>query len=65
MGANVRTLREALGLSQEQLARKAKMQAPDVSRIESGQYGERGWGLMRVFRLARALKVEPARLFQS
>lgn len=59
LGRNVRQRREALGLSQEELAAASRLDAASISRIENGHGGERGVGLGRLARLAVALKVAP------
>jgi transcriptional regulator with XRE-family HTH domain len=56
LARNVREAREALGLSQEQLARAAKVTAADISRIEHAQQGARGIGLVKLGRIAAALR---------
>jgi transcriptional regulator with XRE-family HTH domain len=56
LARNVRDAREALGLSQEQLARAAKVTAADISRIEHAQQGARGIGLVKLGRIAAALR---------
>lgn len=65
LGTNVRKLREERGLSQVQLAKAARMQPSDVSRIENGLGGSRGIGLARIQRLARALKVSASQLLAA
>lgn len=61
-GARVRSLREARGLSQEQLAELAGMHRTYVSSLERGQ---RNVGLDNVIAIASALEVSPADLFQG
>jgi transcriptional regulator with XRE-family HTH domain len=62
LAKNVRKAREELELSQEELAGAAALTAADVSRIENAQGGERGVGLARIERLAKALRRRPADL---
>lgn len=55
-GAKVRTLRTALGLTQEQLAERAALHWTYVSGVERGV---RNPGLNIIGKLASALEVEP------
>lgn len=59
-GHRVRALRQACGLSQEQLAEQAGLHRTYVSSLERGQ---RNVGLDNIMALARALGVPPAYLF--
>ena len=59
-GANVRRWRKARGLSQEELADRAKLHPTYVSGIETGH---RNPTVKIIARLAEALEVEPAVLF--
>lgn len=59
LGAEVRERRQALGLSQRQLAERVGIKQPDVSVIESGQVVS---GMLMVARLALALGMQPSRL---
>lgn len=59
-GKRVRTLRERLGLSQEELADKAGIHRTYVGGVERG---ERNLGLKNVFRIAKALGVSVSELF--
>jgi transcriptional regulator with XRE-family HTH domain len=59
-GANVRRWRKARGLSQEELADRAKLHPTYVSGIETGH---RNPTVKIIARLAEALEVEPATLF--
>lgn len=59
-GQRVRQLRQAQGLSQEDLADKAGIHRTYISDVERGA---RNLGLDNVFALARALEVPPSRLF--
>lgn len=61
-GRRVRSIREAKGLSQEQLAELAQLHRTYVSSLERGH---RNVGLDNVFALAKALGVSPAELFQG
>lgn len=56
----VREVRERLGLSQVELARRARLAGPNLSAIEHGQ--RKAWPKARR-RLARALKVTEQELF--
>lgn len=58
LARKVRESREALQLSQEELARLAKLDPAAVSRIENAQAGSRGIGLARLERLAQALRFD-------
>ena len=59
-GKNLRRLREALGLSQEELAEKSEFDRSYVGGIERG---ERNPSISAIFRLASALSIEPYQLF--
>ena len=59
---NVRTLREAAKLSQEDLAEAAKIDRTYVSALERAKYSA---SLDTVERIARALSVPPERLIAS
>ncbi len=61
-GARVRLARERLGVSQEELAGLAGMHRTYVGGIERG---ERNVGLLNIIRIARALAVSPADLFEE
>ena len=58
--ANVERLREARGMTQEQLGWAAGMHQTVVARVESG---ERQPTLRTIFKLAAGLDVPPAELF--
>lgn len=62
LAENVRRQRMSLGLSQEQVAKRAEVHPSEVSRIERGVREPR---LDTIVRLARALDVEPARLLDG
>lgn len=59
VGENVRRLRHARGLTQEQLAFEAKIDLTYVGGIERGR---RNPSLLVLIRIASALSVEPATL---
>jgi transcriptional regulator with XRE-family HTH domain len=59
-GERIRQLREARGLSQEQLAHLAGLSRPVVGFIERA---ERDTGVSHVWALATALHVQPHELF--
>ena len=61
-GQLVRRLREAAGLSQEDFAARAGVHRTYIGGIERG---ERNPTLTTIYRLARALRVSPARLFEE
>jgi transcriptional regulator with XRE-family HTH domain len=61
-GLRVRSLRKQRGLSQERLAELADLHFTYVSSVERGK---RNISLINIVRLARALKVSPALLFQD
>ena len=58
-GENVRQRRDAMGLSQEDLAFAAKLHRTAITHIERGN---RASTLVTVEKLAKALKVQPADL---
>lgn len=62
VGANVRQLRKAKGLSQEALAHEAGMSMRYLAGLERG---EENPSLLFLVKLSEALGVEPARLFDS
>lgn len=59
-GQHVRSIRQAKGLSQEELADRAGVHRTYVSSLERGQ---RNVGLDNIHAIARALGVDPAKLF--
>jgi transcriptional regulator with XRE-family HTH domain len=61
-GRNIRALREAKGLSQEELAELADLHRTYIGAIERG---ERNLGLENIVRLADALSVPPAKLLDG
>lgn len=60
--ANLRRIREELGLSQERLAHSADLHVSHVAKIERR---EREPGVRAVSKLARALKVSASELFDG
>jgi len=58
-GENVRNRRDEIGLSQEELAFKAKVHRTAITHIERGN---RASTLITVEKLAKALKTQPADL---
>lgn len=60
VGARIRQLRKAAGLTQERLARKAGM---DYKYLGSVERGERNVTLENLERIVKALGVEPYELF--
>jgi len=61
-GRRIRALRLAAGLSQEQLAERSGLHRTYVSSLERGL---RNVGLDNILRLADALRVPPAALFEE
>lgn len=61
-GGNVRRLREALGMTQESVAEASGLDRSYVGGVERG---ERNPALSAILRLATALRVTPARLFEG
>jgi transcriptional regulator with XRE-family HTH domain len=61
LGRNVRTARQARGMSQEQLAFEAEMKRSYVSDLERGT---RNPSVRALGRLAKALDMEPAELLR-
>lgn len=61
-GTNVRRIREALGISQEELAHRAGLHRTYIGGIERG---ERNLGLINIIKLARALGTKPSELLQE
>ena len=61
-GRTVRTLREARGYSQEELAERASLHRNYVGSLERG---ERNVAIENIVKLARALSVRPGELFED
>ena len=61
-GAAVRKLRQAIGISQEQLAEKTGIHRTYIGGIERG---ERNPTLLMIHRIAEALEVTPASLLET
>lgn len=61
-GRTVRTLREARGYSQEELAERATLHRNYVDSLERG---ERNVAIENIVKLAKALSVRPADLFED
>ncbi|HHT9125600.1 MAG TPA: helix-turn-helix domain-containing protein [Candidatus Brocadiia bacterium] len=61
-GTNVRRIREALGISQEELAYRAGLHRTYIGGIERG---ERNLSLINIVRLARALGTKSSELFRG
>jgi transcriptional regulator with XRE-family HTH domain len=59
LGRRVRALRLSLGISQEQLAERARVHRTYVGSLERG---ERNVALINIVRLANALDVDPSEL---
>lgn len=62
LGARIRRVREALGLSLSEVARLSGISAPALSLIETGQ---RDLRLTSLLRIAEALRTAPAELLQE
>jgi transcriptional regulator with XRE-family HTH domain len=60
-GKNVRRLRHAAGLSQEELALRSGLDRSFVGQVERG---ERNISLTNIYRLAAGLKIDPSLLFE-
>lgn len=61
-GRRVRELRQAAGLSQEELAERCGLHRTYVGGIERG---ERNVGVLNLLQLARALRVRPGELLAN
>jgi len=61
LGANLRSARTQLGMSQEQVADLSGVHATEVSRIEAGKRDPR---VSTVERLAKAVKMKPGQLLE-
>lgn len=62
LGANVRSRRLATGLSQDDVARLARVSQSQVNSLE---LGTREAGIVALVRVARALHVEPGQLLNG
>ncbi|MBP6054913.1 MAG: helix-turn-helix transcriptional regulator [Cytophagaceae bacterium] len=62
VGANIRVIRLAKGLTIEKLASDANMEYTQLSRIELGQINT---SLFQVYKIAQALDVKMCELFQN
>lgn len=62
LGQNIRTRREALGLSQEALAFQAGLDRTYIGGVERG---ERNLGVLNLCRIAHALEVLPSTLIEG
>lgn len=60
VGENIRKLRKKAGLSQEQLAEKAKLDLTSISEVESGL---RNPSLKTLYKISLALKISLKELF--
>ena len=62
MGANARAARDALGLSQEEIAHRAQMHVTYLSGVENGK---RNPTILILGRLAGALGTSPSKLLEQ
>ena len=62
LGLNIRRLREAMGISQEELGYRAGLHRTYIGSIERG---ERNVALLNLCQIARALQCEPADLLKD
>jgi transcriptional regulator with XRE-family HTH domain len=62
LGLEVRRLRKAQGLSQEELGDRCELHANYIGYIERG---ERDVGVRKIFAVAKGLGVHPARLLEG
>ncbi|HDR06666.1 MAG TPA: XRE family transcriptional regulator [Candidatus Coatesbacteria bacterium] len=62
LGVTIRRYRQRLGLSQEELARRAGLHRTYIGSIERG---ERNITLVNIIRLAQGLEVDSVRLFEE
>lgn len=61
-GQNVRRIRSEIGLSQEELAFRAKLHRTYISSVERG---ERNVSIENIFAIAEALQVAPGELLKA
>jgi len=62
LGSTIKRLREKQGLTQEQLAKKARITQAYVASLETGVRPNPSLPVLR--KLAKALKVQPAKLIE-
>lgn len=62
VGKTIRQLREAIGVSQEELAYRAGLHRTYIGGVERG---ERNLGVENLIRIARALEVSPTALLEN
>lgn len=62
VGKTIRQLREAIGISQEELAYRASLHRTYIGGVERG---ERNLGVENLIRIARALEVSPTALLEN
>lgn len=62
VGKTIRQLREAIGISQEELAYRAGLHRTYIGGVERG---ERNLGVENLIRIARALEVSPTALLEN
>lgn len=65
VGERIRARREALGLSQVQLAARAHIDITTFSKLENGRSGARGPTLSRLYQVAKALGVPASDLIPN
>ena len=60
IGRNIKKLRTALGLTQIQVAKRAKMSVSHLGQMERGKVGST---VLTFFRISKALRIETYKLF--
>jgi len=66
IGQNIRERRQASGLSQQEFAKKARIERSHLTRLELGEGGgPRGVGLALLVKVARALGCEVCSLLKA
>jgi XRE family transcriptional regulator, regulator of sulfur utilization len=65
VGRRIRAKRLELGLSQVELAARARMTVGKLSELENGRSGSRGPTLARLYQIAGALRIPPASLLAT